>query len=81
MNWPPPAFIRDAAKVALDQTATNHYAIPRGLMRLRKAISKHYSPSYKLPGGRDLDPDTEILVTAGANEGASITGLPLFDCR
>lgn len=69
MNWPPPAFIRDAAKAALDTTATNHYAVPRGLGRLRKAISKHYSPSYKLPKGRDLDPETEILVTAGANEG------------
>ena len=80
MNWPPPAFLRDAAKVALDQTGTNHYAIPKGLKRLRVAISKHYSASYELPGGRDLDPETEVLVTAGANEGAFIF-FPLSSCQ
>lgn len=41
---------------------------PRGRPRLRNAIAKHYSPEFtNLEGG--LNPDTNILVTAGANEG------------
>ncbi|GAA5918624.1 hypothetical protein JCM1841_002281 [Sporobolomyces salmonicolor] len=67
MNWAPPKFIRDAAAEALEAVDTNHYAIPRGRMRLRQALSKYLSPTFGR--GRDLDPNTEILVTAGANEG------------
>ena len=32
---------------------------------MRNALAKRLSPSY----GRDLDPNTEILVTSGANVG------------
>jgi kynurenine aminotransferase len=38
-------------------------------MRLRQALSDRLSESFKLPGGRKLDVNSEILVTAGANEG------------
>ena len=38
---------------------------PRGRPRLRNALADSYSPQYD----RKLDPETEILVTAGANEG------------
>lgn len=69
MSFPPPPYVLNAAKAAMDTVAANHYIVPRGLLRLRQAIAKHYSPSFKLPGGRDLNVDTEILVTAGANEG------------
>jgi kynurenine aminotransferase len=69
MNWGPPQFIRDAHVLALDDVAANHYSLPRGRANLRIALSKFLSPSYKLPGGRALDPNTEIQVTAGANEG------------
>ena len=43
----------------------SHYSIPRGQLALRNALAKRLSPSY----GRDLDPNTEILVTSGANVG------------
>lgn len=41
--------------------------LPRGSAHLRQALSKYLSESFKR--GRDLDPNTEIQVTAGANEG------------
>ncbi|GAA6042628.1 hypothetical protein JCM8097_008251 [Rhodosporidiobolus ruineniae] len=67
MNWAPPQFIQDAHTAALQEVAPNHYQLPRGSGRLRNALSKYLSPSFNL--GRDLDPNTEIQVTAGANEG------------
>ena len=60
MNWAPPQYIKDAAKNALEETASNHYIIPRGLLRLRQALSKHFSPSFNLPEGRALDVDSEV---------------------
>lgn len=36
---------------------------------LRQALSKRLSRSFNLPGGRSLDPNTEILITSGANVG------------
>lgn len=67
MNFLPPAFLRDAGKQAVDSLSASHYQLPRGLMRLRTALSAHLGDSYGL--GRPLDSNTEILVTAGANLG------------
>jgi kynurenine aminotransferase len=67
MNFSPPKWITKAAEEALNTVAPNHYSHPRGRIRLREAINQHYSPSF----GRELDPETEILVTSGANEGES----------
>ncbi|KAI0638307.1 PLP-dependent transferase [Trametes polyzona] len=65
MNFPPPEWVKEAAGEALNQVATNHYSHPRGRIRLRQALKEHYSPEL----GRDLDVESEILVTSGANEG------------
>ncbi|KAF9055070.1 PLP-dependent transferase [Hymenopellis radicata] len=65
MNFPPPPWVKEAANEALSKTETNHYSHPKGRLRLRQAIKNFYGPSYK----RELNPDTEILVTSGANEG------------
>ncbi|OCH89650.1 PLP-dependent transferase [Obba rivulosa] len=65
MNFAPPVWIREAATEALKQVATNHYSHPKGRLRLRHAIKDFYGPQL----GRDLDVETEILVTSGANEG------------
>lgn len=46
----------------------NHYSLPRGRAALLKAVSDYMSPSFKL--GRPLDPNSEVQITAGANEGA-----------
>ncbi|KAI5119902.1 hypothetical protein M0805_003706 [Coniferiporia weirii] len=65
MNFGPPQWITDAANVALNTVAANHYSHPKGRIRLREALKKYYGPLF----GRDLDVETEILVTSGANEG------------
>lgn len=66
MNFPPPKWIRDAAEEALDVVAINHYSHPRGRLRLRQALKTFYDPLFS----RDLDVESEIIVTSGANEGA-----------
>lgn len=71
-SYAPPKFATDAAKKALDVAALNQYAPTRGLPILKQALSDSYSPFF----GRTINPETEIVVTAGANEGmyAAFTG-------
>jgi kynurenine aminotransferase len=68
MNFSPPTWVKEAAKSALGTVAANHYAHPKGCIRLREAIREFYSPLFTNLG-RPLDVNTEILVTSGANEG------------
>ena len=67
MNFSPPQWIKDAATEALSTVVANHYSHPKGRIRLREAIKNYFSPAF----GRELDVDSEILVTSGANEGES----------
>lgn len=39
--------------------------ISQGRPRLKQAIAKAYSPFF----GKDINPDTEVTITTGANEG------------
>lgn len=74
MNFAPPEWVTNAAKEALGVVAANHYSHPKGRIRLRQALKKVYDPQLK----RNLDVEKEILVTSGANEGASICSLNIF---
>ncbi|KAI0753781.1 PLP-dependent transferase [Fomes fomentarius] len=65
MNFPPPEWAREEAENALRTTEANHYAPAKGKLRLRKAIKEFYGSQF----GNELDPETEIIVTSGANEG------------
>lgn len=65
MNFAPPAWVTAAAEEALHSVAPNHYSHPRGRIRLREAINSFYGPQLN----RNLDVESEILVTSGANEG------------
>jgi kynurenine aminotransferase len=65
MNFSPPQYIKDAANEALATVVANHYSHPKGRPRLRQAIKKVFDSELK----RDLDIESEILVTSGANEG------------
>ena len=65
MNFAPPKWITSAAEEALNTVGPNHYSHPRGRPRLRQAIKQFYGPQFN----RDLNIDSEILVTSGANEG------------
>ena len=67
MNFPPPAWVTDAANTALKDVLANHYSHPKGRIRLRNSIKAFYENSFN----RSLDVETEILVTSGANEGHS----------
>lgn len=64
-SYSPPAFAIEAAKKALDSPMTNQYSPTRGRPSLLKALADAYSPFFD----RKLDPSSEIVVTAGANEG------------
>jgi kynurenine aminotransferase len=64
-GYNPPKFILDAAKQALDRVDCNQYSPTKGRPRLKKAISDAYAPFW----GRKLDPETEVTITTGANEG------------
>lgn len=64
-GYNPPEFILDAARDALSRVECNQYSPTRGRPRLKKAIADAYSPLW----GRQLDPETEVTITTGANEG------------
>ncbi|KAK5656260.1 hypothetical protein OQA88_5023 [Cercophora sp. LCS_1] len=64
-GYNPPQFILNAAKQALDRVECNQYSPTKGRPRLKKAISDAYAPHW----GRKLDPEAEITITTGANEG------------
>ncbi len=64
-GYNPPAFITKAAKAALDRVECNQYSPTTGRPSLRKALADAYSPFW----GRQLDPNSEITITTGANEG------------
>lgn len=69
MNFAPPKWIITAAEEALNTVGPNHYSHPRGRPRLRQAIKQFYGPQFN----RDLNIDSEILVTSGANEGKTFS--------
>ncbi|OLL22151.1 putative aminotransferase [Neolecta irregularis DAH-3] len=64
-SFNPPDFLLDAAKKALDIVSCNQYSHTKGRERLRKAIANVYSPLFN----RKINYETEVVVTAGANEG------------
>ncbi|KAK9765887.1 arylformamidase [Basidiobolus ranarum] len=65
MNFPARDFVKEAARSAILDDACNQYAPPRGRPRLRNALAKAYGGLFE----RSLHADSEILVTAGGNEG------------
>lgn len=69
----PPAVLEAARKAISD--GINQYPPGRGLPVLRNAISEHQRRFY----GLSIDPDTEVLVTAGATEALAATILALTE--
>jgi len=69
-----PSEVLEAAREAIAQGA-NQYPPGRGMPDLRLAISEHQQRFY----GLAVDPDTEVLVTAGATEALTATLLSLID--
>jgi N-succinyldiaminopimelate aminotransferase len=70
----PPEIARAAADAIL-QGKGNQYPPGPGIPELRHAITAHAQRFYQLP----YDPDTEVLVTAGATEAVAATLLALVE--
>ncbi|MFE9649424.1 pyridoxal phosphate-dependent aminotransferase [Streptomyces sp. NPDC006365] len=70
-----PEEIREAAVRALREGKGNQYPPGPGVPELRAAISDHQRRFYDL----SFDPDTEVLVTAGATEAIAATMLALLE--
>ncbi|KQP01532.1 pyridoxal phosphate-dependent aminotransferase [Leifsonia sp. Leaf264] len=69
-----PAEVLDAARAAIS-AGVNQYPPGRGMPVLREAVAAHQKRFY----GLDVDPETEVLVTAGATEALAATILALVD--
>lgn len=67
-----PQAVLDAAKSAIDR-GVNQYSPGRGEPDLRAAVAEHQQRFY----GIQVDPDTQVLITAGATEALAATVLAL----
>src|SRR5690606_26777663 len=67
-----PEWIREAAVQAI-RDGVNQYPPGRGIAALRRAIAAHQQRWY----GIELDPETEVIVTAGATEAITAAVLAL----
>ncbi|MCX4676057.1 pyridoxal phosphate-dependent aminotransferase [Streptomyces sp. NBC_01433] len=70
-----PEEIREAAVRALRDGRGNQYPPGPGIPQLRTAVTEHQQRFY----GLAFDPDTEVLVTAGATEAIAATMLALLE--
>lgn len=69
-----PAEVLEAARAAIAE-GVNQYPPGRGLSVLREAVAEHQRRFY----GLEVDPETEVLVTAGATEALAATLLALLE--
>jgi len=74
-DFPTPMHIREAAKKAIDEGFTHYVLPPEGLPELRSAIAGKVSRK----NGFDVDPSTEVLVTAGVQEAINHTMLSILE--
>ncbi len=70
-----PAEVAQAAVDAILSGRGNQYPPGPGIAELRQAITAHQKRFY----GLDIDPDTEVLVTAGATEAIAAAMLALLE--
>ncbi|MET9493448.1 pyridoxal phosphate-dependent aminotransferase [Streptomyces sp. NPDC006552] len=70
-----PEAVREAAVRALRDGRGNQYPPGPGVPELRTAVAAHQQRFY----GLEFDPDTEVLVTAGATEAIAATMLALLE--
>jgi len=70
-----PAEVAAAAAAAIMEGRGNQYPPGLGIPELRHAVAAHQKRFY----GVDLDPDTEVLVTAGATEGIAAAMIALLE--
>jgi N-succinyldiaminopimelate aminotransferase len=70
-----PPEIAAAAAAAIMEGRGNQYPPGPGIPELRRAVAGHQKRFY----GQDIDPDTEVLVTAGATEAIAAALIALME--
>ena len=70
-----PRSVADAAAEAILAGRGNQYPPPTGIPELRRAVARHQQRFY----GLGYDPDTEVLITAGATEAIAAALLALLE--
>jgi N-succinyldiaminopimelate aminotransferase len=70
-----PREIAAAAAAAIMEGRGNQYPPGPGIPELRRAVAGHQQRFY----GQEVDPDTEVLVTAGATEGIAAALIALME--
>ncbi|MFD5316485.1 pyridoxal phosphate-dependent aminotransferase [Streptomyces sp. NPDC127098] len=70
-----PQAVREAAVRAIREGHGNQYPPGPGIPELRAAVADHQRHRY----GLELDPDTDVLVTAGATEAIAASMLALLE--
>ena len=70
-----PREIAAAAAAAIMEGRGNQYPPGKGVLELRQAIAAHQKRCY----GFDLDPDSQVLVTAGATEAIAAALIALME--
>ena len=74
-GFPPVAAAVEAARQALEEPSVHVYSGDAGLLLLREALSSWLAKHNNVP----TDPETEILITAGANQGFLLALLTLLE--
>src|ERR1700679_2628669 len=70
-----PRSVADAAAEAILAGRGNQYPPPTGIPELRQAVARHQQRFY----GLGYNPDTEVLITAGATEAIAAALLALLE--
>lgn len=65
----PPEVARTALKKRVDDLWSHRYNYPKGEWFFRKAVSEWYEKRF---GITDIDPNTDVMMTAGASDGVDL---------
>jgi aminotransferase len=74
-SFPPVAGALERARQALEEPSTHVYSADPGILPLRKALSTSLAEHNRI----DVDPESEIIITAGANQAFVLALLTLLE--
>jgi aminotransferase len=73
-GFDPPRAAVDALRAAVDDGSSHTYSADAGLLELRRALTHSLRPL-----GASLDPDAEVIITAGGNQALQLALTTLVD--
>ena len=74
-DLPPPNFVTDALKNALNEPGSNNYSSSAGESYFREAVAEWYQKRFNVT----LDPETEVCALIGSKEGLANVGRVLLN--